>query len=128
MGKTVNKVILLGNVGRDPEIWSMPSGTQTANFSIATSYKPKDRDEKTEWHNLVAFGKAAEIIRDYVKKGSRLYVEGRLDTQTWEKDGVKKYRTSIIVDEFCLLDSGGATRTSAPQQEQAEIDDSDIPF
>jgi single-strand DNA-binding protein len=133
MGKTVNKATVLGNVGRDPEIKTTSGGTLIATFSIATSYKAKDRDEKTEWHNITAFGRTAEIIRDYVKKGSKIYVEGRLDTQTWEKDGHKNYRTSIIVDELTLLgdSGGGGGQRSAParqQQQQAEIADDDIPF
>ena len=127
MGKTVNKVILLGNVGRDPEIKSTSGGTLVASFSIATSYKAKDRDEKTEWHNLTAFARSAEIIRDYVKKGSKIYVEGRLDTHMWEKDGHKNYRTSIIVEEFTLLGDGGGQK-AAPRQQQAEIDPDEIPF
>lgn len=126
MGKTVNKATVLGNVGRDPEIKTTSGGLLIATFSIATSYKAKDRDEKTEWHNITAFGRTAEIVRDYVKKGSKIYVEGRLDTQTWEKDGHKNYRTSIIVDELTLLDGGG--QKAAPRQQQAEIDPDKIPF
>ena len=88
MAKSVNKVILLGNVGKDPEIRSTAGGTMVAQFGLATSERAKDSQgnwsDKTEWHNIVAYGKLAEIIRDYVKKGSKLYVEGRLQTRNWD--------------------------------------------
>jgi single-strand DNA-binding protein len=156
MAKSVNKVILLGNVGKDPEIRSTPGGTMVASFSIATTERQKDGSgnwtDKTEWHNLVAFTKLAEIVRDYVKKGSKLYIEGRLNTRSWEdKDSKKKvYRTEIIVNDLSLLSareegSGGYSKTGSssasfdqrPQaaaggadeySQQAEISDDDIPF
>jgi single stranded DNA-binding protein len=95
MGKTVNKVILLGNVGKDPEIKSTNGGTLVANLSLATAERFKDKEgewqERAEWHNLVAYARGAEILRDYVKKGSKLYVEGRLTTRSWDdKDSGKK--------------------------------------
>ena len=107
MSKSINSVTILGNVGKDPEIRSTGGGTTVASFSIATSYKAKDREEVTSWHNLVAFGRTAEIVRDYVRKGSKLYVEGRLDYQQWEKDGQKHYKTVIVANELVLLDGGG---------------------
>ncbi len=152
MAKSVNKVILLGNVGKDPEIKSTPSGVQVATFSIATSERFKDKtgnwQDRTEWHNLVAYQRTAEIIRDYVKKGSKLYIEGRLQTSSWDDKttGQKKYRTEIIVNDLSLLsgkgegESGGSGYSrsntasfdqSGPAQEYSqatEITDDDIPF
>ncbi len=93
MAKSVNKVILLGNVGKDPEIRSTPSGTLVATFGLATSDRFQDPQgnwqDRTEWHNLVAFKRTAEIIRDYVKKGSKLYIEGSLRTSNWEDKETK---------------------------------------
>jgi single-strand DNA-binding protein len=157
MAKSVNKVILLGNVGKDPEIRSTAGGMTIANFSIATTERIKAADgqwtEKTEWHNLVAFQRTAEIIRDYVKKGAKLYVEGRLQTSSWDDKttGQKKYKTEIIVGDLSLLSgrgeggsdsgersSGGYTSSrsssspaaSAPANDYADqgITDEDIPF
>src|SRR5271168_2915172 len=111
MAKSVNKVILLGNVGKDPEFKVLPSGQGVANFSIATSERYKDKggewQDRTEWHNLVAYAKLAEILRDYVKKGSKLYVEGRITTRSWDdkETGKKVYRTEIVVSEISLLSS-----------------------
>src|SRR5271170_8237782 len=113
MAKSVNKVILLGNVGKDPEIRSTPSGTMVANFSLATTDRVKDATgnwtDRTEWHNLVAFQRTAEIIRDYVKKGSKLYVEGKSQTRSWDdkESGQKRYRTEIIVNDLSLLSGRG---------------------
>lgn len=109
MGKSVNKTILLGNVGKDPEVKSTNGGTLVATFSLATSDRYKDKQgemrEQTEWHNLVAYARGAEIIRDYVKKGSKLYVEGKIRTRSWDdKDSGKKvYRTEIVVGDISLL-------------------------
>ncbi len=155
MAKSVNKVILLGNVGKDPEIRATPGGTMVANFSIATTERAKDQSgnwaDKTEWHNLVAFGKVAEIIRDYVKKGSKLYAEGSLRTNSWDDktSGQKRYKTEIVVSDISLLsgrsegEGGGGSytrsgssstfdqRSSAPSEDygqSAEITDDDIPF
>ena len=119
MAKSVNKVILLGNVGKDPEIRSTAGGNMVANFTLATSDRQKDStgnwQDRTEWHNLVAFQRTAEIIRDYVKKGSKLYVEGKIQTRSWDdkESGQKKYRTEIIVNDLSLLsgrgDEGGSS-------------------
>ena len=159
MAKSVNKVILLGNVGKDPEIRATPSGTMVANFSLATTDRVKDPSgnwsDRTEWHNLVAFQRTAEIIRDYVKKGSKLYVEGKIQTRSWDDktSGEKKYRTEILVNDLSLLSGrgeegggGGYTRSGsspsgsstsfdqrspAPTEDygqSAEITDDDIPF
>lgn len=161
MAKSVNKVILLGNVGKDPEIRSTPSGTMVANLTLATSDRQKDAQgnwqDRTEWHNLVAFTRTAEIIRDYVKKGTKLYVEGKIQTRSWDdkETGQKRYRTEIIINDLSLLSGrdetsggggyssgGGYSRSSAsnsydqrPAQgggddlaHSAEISDEDIPF
>lgn len=152
MAKSVNKVILLGNVGKDPEIRATPGGTMVASFSLATSDRTKDQSgnwsDRTEWHNLVAFQRTAEIIRDYVKKGSKLYVEGKIQTRSWDDktSGEKKYRTEIIVNDISLLsgrgegEGGGYNRSSSTSYDQrtssntddlvqsTEITDDDIPF
>lgn len=154
MAKSVNKVILLGNVGKDPEMRSTGGGTLVANFTLATSDRQKDAQgnwqDRTEWHNLVAFTRLAEIVRDYVKKGSKLYIEGKIQTRSWDdKDsGAKRYRTEIIVNDISLLSgreegsSGGSSRGAGGSSnydqrapaggddfaQQAEISDDDIPF
>ena len=153
MAKSVNKVILLGNVGKDPEIRTTPGGTMVGNFTLATSDRQKDAQgnwqDRTEWHNLVTFGRLAEIVRDYVKKGSKLFVEGKIQTRSWDdkESGQKKYRTEIIVNDISLLSgreegsSGGYSRGGGSSHDQrqpaggsddysqaAEISDDDIPF
>ncbi len=113
MAKGVNKVLLLGNVGKDPEIRSSQGGMTIASFSLATADRQKDQTgqwvDKTEWHNLVAFGRTAEIIRDYVKKGSQIFVEGKITNRSWDdkESGQKKYRTEIIVNDMSLLGGRG---------------------
>jgi single-strand DNA-binding protein len=159
MAKTVNKVTLLGNVGKDPEFRATAGGMTVASFSLATTDRAKDQTgnyvDKTEWHNLVAFQRTAEIIRDYVKKGSKIYIEGKIQTRSWDDktSGEKKYRTEILVNELVLLsgrseggDSGGysqrgsSSSSSSYDQRPAsggygddlvnstEITDDDIPF
>jgi single-strand DNA-binding protein len=155
MAKSVNKVILLGNVGKDPEIRATAGGMTVANFSIATTDRIKGADgqftDKTEWHNLVAFQRTAEIVRDYVKKGNKLYIEGRLSTSSWDDKatGQKKYKTEIIVGDLSLLSGrgesggegggGGYSKSStasygsgapaaAPDFADQGITDDDIPF
>jgi single-strand DNA-binding protein len=149
MGKTVNKVLLLGNVGKDPEIASINGGTLVAKLSLATSERFKDKQgewqERTEWHNLVAYARGAEILRDYVHKGSKLYVEGRLTTRSWDdkESGRKVYRTEVVIGDISLLSNNGrqgkaASNQRAQHQERnAEtpgdfdglgITDQDIPF
>ena len=112
---SVNKVILVGNLGRDPEVRFMPNGEAVCNFSIATTENWKDKSgvkqEKTEWHNIVMYRKLAEIAGEYLKKGRPVYVEGRLQTRKWEKDGVTRYSTEIVADSMQMLggkDSGGS--------------------
>ena len=116
---SVNKVILVGNLGRDPEVRYMPNGEAVCNFSIATTENWKDKSvvkqEKTEWHNIVMYHKLAEIAGEYLKKGRPVYVEGRLQTRKWEKDGVTRYTTEIIADNMQMLgskDGGGSSNAS----------------
>ncbi len=104
----LNKVMLIGNLGRDPEIRYSQQGTAVVNFPIATSEQWSDKNtgekqEKTEWHRIVAFGKQAEILEKYLSKGSKIYIEGRLQTSNYEKEGQKHYTTDIIVREFQFL-------------------------
>lgn len=112
-----NKVILVGNAGRDPEIKSLPSGTRIATFSLATNERRKDQDgnwtEHTEWHNLVVWDRLVDVVERFVTKGKQLYIEGRIRTRTYETDGQKKYFTEIHVRELELLgraDGGGDSR------------------
>ena len=144
----INKVILVGNVGQDPETRYMPNGNAVTNISLATSETWKDKNtgeqqERTEWHRVTFYQRLAEIVAEYVKKGSKLYVEGRLQTRSWEQDGVKRYATDIIANEMQMLDSRGSgdnyssSQASPPprnetptQQAPADVDsfDDDIPF
>ena len=148
----VNKVILVGNLGNDPEVRYMPNGNAVANVSLATSETWKDKStgeqqEKTEWHRVVFFNRLAEIVEQYVKKGTKLYVEGRLQTRSWEQDGVKRYSTEVVANEMQMLDSRGgvsqdfgdsqiaaapAAQSSQPQAAASPQNfdnfDDDIPF
>lgn len=154
MAKSVNKVILLGNVGKDPEIRATGGGTMVASFTLATTDRQKDPQgnwqDRTEWHNLKAFGRTAEIVRDYVKKGHKLYIEGKITTSSWDdkESGQKRYRTEIIVNDLSLLSgredgsgsgfsrqsssSGNVDQRPAANHDEygqsAEISDDDIPF
>ena len=152
MAKGVNKVLLLGNVGKDPEIRSTAGGMTVASFTLATADRQKDAQgnwaDKTEWHNLVCFQRTAEVVRDYVKKGTQLFIEGKIQTRSWDdkESGQKRYKTEILVNELTLLgskgggESGGGysksstasfdQRTPASQPDYADvgITDDDIPF
>jgi len=156
MAKGVNKVFLLGNVGKDPEIRTTAGGMTVASFSLATAERAKDAQgnwaDKTEWHNLVCFQRTAEIVRDYVKKGSQIFVEGKIQTRSWDDktSGEKKYKTEILVNELSLLggrgeggggerssgysssrstaSSAGSSQASAPDYADQQITDDDIPF
>ena len=127
----INKVILVGNLGVDPEVRFMPNGNAVANITIATSDTWKDKNtgekkERTEWHNVVIFGKLAEIAGEYLKKGSKVYIEGQLKTEQYEKDGITKYSTKIVVQGFGgtlqMLDSKGqqSSNQSFNQQQNAQ--------
>ena len=159
MAKSVNKVILVGNLGKDPEVKFTPSGVPVAKFSLATNERYKDKagewQDRTEWHNIVAWQRLAEIVGEYVKKGSKIYIEGRLQTSSWEdkQSGEKKYRTEVVASDLVLLggrgegagdhegrsarggsSSGGSSfdqRSSHSDEHPpapAEITDEDIPF
>ena len=155
MARGVNKVILIGNLGQDPEIKYMPSGGAVANVRLATSESWKDKtsgemQERTEWHTVVFFNRLAEIVGEYLKKGGKIYVEGSLRTRKWQgKDGQDRYSTEIVASEMQMLDSkggGGGGGSSSwdddsggrsgggskgggrkPQQAPDDLDD-DIPF
>ena len=144
----VNKVIVLGNLGADPELRSSPSGVTTCRLSIATSMNWTDKNsgekkEKTEWHRVVFFGRSAEVIDQYLKKGQQLYIEGRLQTSKYEKDGIERYSTDIIGESFNFISSSGSSSNnnqfandinqdtnSNSKQEKPSADDfeDDIPF
>jgi len=159
MAKSVNKVILIGNLGKDPEVKYTPSGTAIAKFSLATNERYKDKagefQERTEWHNIVAWQRLAEIAGEYLKKGRSVYVEGRIQTHSWDdkQSGQKKYMTEIVANDLVLLggrgeggEGGGGrgrpaaaaadaagTEATAPAPAEnpaqgAEITDEDIPF
>ncbi len=158
MAKSVNKVILVGNLGKDPEVRFTGGGTPVASFSIATSSSYKDKTtnewkETTEWHNIVAWQRLAEIARDYLKKGNKVYIEGRLQTRKWQdKEGKDRYTTEIVCNELVMMGGGGGAGAegggprskpaaagngfdqsapdfdSAPASHGTEITDDDIPF
>jgi single-strand DNA-binding protein len=130
--KTLNRVFLIGNTGKDPELKSTGGGTLVANLSLATSERRKDahgnwQDEAT-WHNLVAFGKIAEVIRDYVQKGTPLHIEGRISNRSWEKDGQKHFRSEVIIESLVLLGGGNKEKRQASPAQEPEIDNDLIPF
>ncbi len=127
MARGVNKVILVGTCGQDPETRYLPSGNAVTNLSLATSEQWTDKQtgqkvEKTEWHRVALFGKVAEIAGEYLRKGSQVYIEGKLQTREWEKDGVKRYTTEIIVDMQGTMQLLGGRNNdsgdSAPRQSQ----------
>jgi len=135
---SVNKAILIGNLGADPELRYTPGGQAVASFSMATTEKFKNKDgeqqERTEWHNIVCWGRQAEIANEYLRKGSSVYIEGRIQTRSYDdKDGIKRYRTEIVTRQMQLLGGRGQAQ-QAPAQPQAapepEIpaDDEDLPF
>ncbi|TLX52774.1 single-stranded DNA-binding protein [Stutzerimonas nosocomialis] len=124
MARGVNKVILVGTCGQDPETRYLPSGNAVTNLSLATSEQWTDKQtgqkvEKTEWHRVALFGKVAEIAGEYLRKGSQVYIEGKLQTREWEKDGVKRYTTEIIVDMQGTMQLLGGRREddAAPRQQ-----------
>ena len=143
MARGINKVILVGNLGRDPETRYLPSGGAVTNVSLATSRSWKDRDsgeqkEKTEWHRVVFFNRLGEIAGEYLKRGSKVYVEGELRTREWEKEGQKHFTTEIVANEMQMLDSKGGNTdfdtnnnpsSGAPSSlSSTDIIDDDIPF
>jgi len=145
MARGVNKVILIGNLGRDPEVRYMPNGQAVANVTIATSEAWKDKNtgeqqERTEWHRVVFFRRLAEIAGEYLKKGSKVYIEGKLQTRKWQdQQGQDRYTTEVVANEMQMLDSKGAGNNfssappdmdmaNEPQMAAAGDFDDDIPF
>jgi single-strand DNA-binding protein len=133
MARGINKVILIGNLGQDPEVRYMPSGGAVANVRLATTESWKDKDtgetqEKTEWHNVVFFGRLGEIVGEYLKKGSKVYVEGRLQTRKWQgKDGNDRYTTEIVANEMQMLDGRGGASGGSSGGGQWDDEDSQAP-
>ncbi len=136
---SVNKAILIGNLGADPELRYTSGGTAVASFGIATTEKFKNKDgeqqERTEWHNIVCWTRLAEIANEYLRKGSSVYIEGRIQTRSYDdKDGIKKYRTEIIAQRLQLLggrpksDQEPSAQPSAPPEPETPVDDDDLPF
>ena len=147
MARGVNKVIIVGNLGQDPETRYMPSGSAVTNFTVATNESWKDKQtgeqkERTEWHRVSMFNRLAEVAAEYLRKGSQVYIEGKLRTRKWQgKDGSDRYTTEIIADEMQMLggrgggggfgggDQGGGNKgDSAPPQPGPDDFDDDIPF
>ena len=150
MARGINKVIIVGNLGRDPETRYLPSGGAVTNVSVATSKSWRDREsgeqkDRTEWHRIVFFNRLAEIASEYLKRGSKIYLEGELRTREWEREGQKHYTTEIVANEMQMLDSrggmegggggnfGGSGGQSGRQQDDfgpppSDDFDDDIPF
>jgi single-strand DNA-binding protein len=152
MARSLNKVMLIGNLGKDPEMRYTPAGVPVASFSMATSESWRDQDgntqERTEWHNIVAWRKLAEICAEYLKKGKKVYIEGRIQTRSFDdkNTGQKRYMTEIVADNMIMLDSGGmrggegapergrsvdtqATGSTSPEgAEPGKSPDDDLPF
>ncbi|RJR13586.1 single-stranded DNA-binding protein [Candidatus Parcubacteria bacterium] len=123
----INKVFLFGNLTRDPELRALPSGVNVCNFSVATNRVYRDRDgkkqEQADFHNVVVFGRQADIVSQYLKKGRSVFIEGRMQTRSWEKDGQKQYRTEVIADRVQFGPSGGAGGGAGGKRPQAEEPD-----
>lgn len=141
MARGINKVIIVGNLGNDPEVRYMPSGGAVANVSVATTDTWTDKQsgqkqERTEWHRVVFFNRLAEIVGEYLRKGSQVYIEGRLQTRKWEKDGIERYSTEIVANDMQMLggrvEQGGGRQSGAPSAGPAsggpDSFDDEIPF
>ncbi|MDN5870405.1 MAG: single-stranded DNA-binding protein [Nitrococcus sp.] len=128
MARGVNKVILIGNLGADPDVRYMPSGNAVTNIRLATTDQWRDREsgerqERTEWHRVVFFSRRAEIAGEYLRKGSKVYIEGRLQTRKWQgQDGQDRYTTEIVANEMQMLDSRGEATTSAYSRDDGDGD------
>lgn len=125
MARGVNKVILVGTCGQDPEVRYLPNGNAVTNLSLATSEQWTDKQtgqkvERTEWHRVSMFGKVAEIAGEYLRKGSQVYIEGKLQTREWEKDGIKRYTTEIVVDMQGTMQLLGGRPQEGQQQQQRQ--------
>jgi len=122
MARGINKVILVGTCGQDPEVRYLPNSNAVTNLSLATSEQWTDKQtgqkvEKTEWHRVILFGKIAEIAGEYLRKGSQVYIEGKLQTREWEKDGIKRYSTEVVVDQRGVMQLlGGKPQDNSQQQ------------
>ena len=132
MAKSLNKVLIIGNLGRDPEMRYTPSGNAVTSFTVATSRSWNTPDgetrEETEWFNVVAWNKLAEVCNQYLSKGNRVYIEGRLQTRSWDgPDGQKRYKTEVVATDMIML-GGKGKETVAPGMDVDEIDVDDIPF
>lgn len=129
MGKSLNKVQIIGNLGKDPESKMTTTGKSVSNFSVALSERYKDKSgnwqDKTEWVNVVVWERLSELASQYLHKGSKVYIEGRISTRSYDKDGVTKYITEVVGQELILLDGKPST---SEQAAQPVVDDSDIPF
>ncbi len=141
MSKSLNKVMLIGNLGKDPELRFTSSGVPVATFTIATNESWKDQDgnlqERTEWHNIVAWRKLAEICGEWLKKGKKVYIEGRIQTRSYDdkNTGAKKYMTEVVADSMIMLDGKGAGTAqessappAAPEQASGGASSDDLPF
>jgi single-strand DNA-binding protein len=136
MAKGLNKVMLIGHLGKDPELKYTEKGTAYCNFSIATDESYKDENgnkvDRTEWHNIVTWRKLAEICQQYLKKGSKIYCEGKLQTDSYEKDGIKRYSTKIVMTDMSMLDSKGSSDKVSDQAvkpaESGPGETDDLPF
>lgn len=141
MARGINKVILIGHLGADPEVRSMPNGTAVATINVATGETWKDKQtgekqERTEWHRVVIFQRLAEIVRDFLKKGSQVYIEGRLQTRKWQdKNGQERFTTEIVANDLQMLGSNNNVTQSVPAYNSSEAitkqeatDEYDIPF
>ncbi len=121
----LNKAIIIGNLTKDPELKSLPSGIKVCNFSVATNRvwydKEKGKQESTEYHNVVVFGRTAETVSQYMKKGSSILVEGRMQTRSWDADGGKKYRTEIVADTVQFGPRGGSSLGSGSNQDKGAL-------
>jgi single-strand DNA-binding protein len=131
----VNKALLIGRLGKDPEVRYTPDGTMVTNFNLATDEQWKDKNgekvQKTEWHRIVTFGKLAEICGNYLVKGKLVFVEGRIQTRSWEdKDGVKRFTTEIVASNMQMLDTKGQSKSieSADAAGAADVPGDDVPF
>jgi single-strand DNA-binding protein len=130
---SINKVILIGNLGADPEIRYTSNGTAVANFRIATNERwtnqNGEKEERTEWHRIVAFGRLGEICGEYLSKGKPVYIEGRLQTRTWEdRDGNQRTTTEIVATAMQMLGGGGGGSQSQNKEDPSSLDGNDIPF
>lgn len=130
----INKAILIGNLGKDPEVKTFESGKKKATFSIATTEKYKDK-ETTEWHNIAFWGSTADVVEKYLKKGSKVYVEGKITTRTWEKDGETRYSTEILGNSLTMLSKAEYDNdivSEKKEQKKTKItsdeEDDDLPF